>query len=48
MSGTTENSVGATAIRPFRIEVPEEELAELRRRIAAKSTCGRRTRTRCR
>jgi pimeloyl-ACP methyl ester carboxylesterase len=25
----------ATAIRPFRIEVPEEELAELRRRIAA-------------
>jgi len=35
MSGTTENSVGATAIRPFRIEVPEEELAELRRRIAA-------------
>jgi pimeloyl-ACP methyl ester carboxylesterase len=35
MSGTTENSVGATAIRPFRIEVPEEELAELRRRIEA-------------
>jgi pimeloyl-ACP methyl ester carboxylesterase len=35
MSGTTENSAGATAIRPFRIEVPEEELAELRRRIAA-------------
>jgi pimeloyl-ACP methyl ester carboxylesterase len=25
----------ATAIRPFRIEVPEEQLAELRRRIAA-------------
>ena len=23
----------ATAIRPFRIEVPEEQLAELRRRI---------------
>ena len=25
----------ATAIRPFRIEVPDEQLAELRRRIAA-------------
>jgi pimeloyl-ACP methyl ester carboxylesterase len=35
MSVPTENSAGATAIRPFRIEVPEEELAELRRRIAA-------------
>jgi pimeloyl-ACP methyl ester carboxylesterase len=31
MSVTTE----ATAIRPFRIEVPEEQLAELRRRLAA-------------
>jgi pimeloyl-ACP methyl ester carboxylesterase len=31
MSGTPE----ATAIRPFRIEVPEEQLAELRRRLAA-------------
>ena len=31
MSGTSE----ATAIRPFRIEVPEEQLAELRRRLAA-------------
>jgi pimeloyl-ACP methyl ester carboxylesterase len=31
MSGTPE----ATAIRPFRIEVPEEQLAELRRRIEA-------------
>jgi pimeloyl-ACP methyl ester carboxylesterase len=31
MSVTAE----ATAIRPFRIEVPEEQLAELRRRIAA-------------
>jgi pimeloyl-ACP methyl ester carboxylesterase len=28
-------SVTATAIRPFRIEVPEEQLAELRRRLAA-------------
>jgi pimeloyl-ACP methyl ester carboxylesterase len=35
MSVPTENSAGATAIRPFRIEVPEEQLAELRRRIAA-------------
>ena len=25
----------ATAIRPFQVEIPEEELAELRRRIAA-------------
>src|SRR6185295_19505703 len=31
MSVTTD----ATAIRPFRIEVPEEQLAELRRRLAA-------------
>ena len=31
MSVTAE----ATAIRPFRIEVPEEQLAELRRRIEA-------------
>jgi pimeloyl-ACP methyl ester carboxylesterase len=31
MSATTE----ATAIRPFEIEVPEEQLVELRRRIAA-------------
>jgi pimeloyl-ACP methyl ester carboxylesterase len=31
MSATAE----ATAIRPFRIDVPEEQLAELRRRIAA-------------
>jgi pimeloyl-ACP methyl ester carboxylesterase len=35
MSNTTEQSSGDTAIRPFRIEFPEEELAELRRRIAA-------------
>jgi pimeloyl-ACP methyl ester carboxylesterase len=35
MSVPTENSAGATSIRPFRIEVPEEELAELRRRIEA-------------
>jgi pimeloyl-ACP methyl ester carboxylesterase len=35
MSVPTENLAGATEIRPFRIEVPEEELAELRRRVAA-------------
>src|SRR5215208_1759084 len=28
-------SVTATAIRPFRIGIPEEQLAELRRRLAA-------------
>jgi pimeloyl-ACP methyl ester carboxylesterase len=35
MSVTTENPATATAIRPFRAEVPEEELADLRRRLAA-------------
>ena len=34
MSATTEPS-GATAIRPFRVEVPEDALEDLRRRIAA-------------
>ena len=34
MSVTTEQS-GATAIRPFRVDVPEEALEDLRRRIAA-------------
>ena len=28
-------SVTATTVRPFRVEVPEEQLAELRRRLAA-------------
>ncbi len=32
MSTAVEN---ATEIRPFHVEIPEEELAELRRRIAA-------------
>ena len=32
---TTEQSSGAPAIRPFRVEFPEKELAELRRRITA-------------
>ena len=35
MSVTTENPAGTTAIRPFHVEVPEEELADLRRRITA-------------
>jgi hypothetical protein len=35
MSTTTEASARTAAVRPFRIEVPEADLAELRRRIAA-------------
>jgi Epoxide hydrolase N terminus len=35
MAVTTEKSVGATAIRPFTIEIPEAELEALRARIAA-------------
>ena len=35
MSNTAEGSPGAPAIRPFTVEIPEAELAELRRRIAA-------------
>jgi pimeloyl-ACP methyl ester carboxylesterase len=35
MSVTAEKSAHGTAIRPFTIEIPEEELAELRRRIEA-------------
>ena len=34
MSVTTEES-GATAIRPFRVDIPDEALEDLRRRIAA-------------
>ena len=34
MSATTEKS-GATAIRPFHVDVPDEALEDLRRRIAA-------------
>jgi pimeloyl-ACP methyl ester carboxylesterase len=34
MSVTTEKPA-ATAIRPFRVEIPDEELADLRRRLAA-------------
>jgi len=35
MSGTTEESAGAGAIRPFTIEIPEAEVEALRARIAA-------------
>src|SRR3954451_5304593 len=34
-SAVMSDTVEATAIRPFRIEVPEEQLGELRRRLAA-------------
>jgi epoxide hydrolase-like protein len=35
MAVTTANSGSATAIRPFTIDVPESELADLRARLAA-------------
>ena len=35
MSVMTAKPPAATAIRPFRIEIPEADLADLRRRIAA-------------
>jgi pimeloyl-ACP methyl ester carboxylesterase len=35
MSGTTEESAGPPAIRPFTIEIPEAEMEALRARIAA-------------
>lgn len=35
MAATTETSEGATAIRPFTIEIPESEVEDLRSRIAA-------------
>src|SRR5580692_9684460 len=35
MSVTTEMPAAATAIRPFYVDIPEEELADLRRRLAA-------------
>ena len=34
MSVTTENSAGASAIRPFTIKIPEAEIKALRARIA--------------
>jgi pimeloyl-ACP methyl ester carboxylesterase len=35
MSATTDRPAGATAIRPFRIDFPDEALDDLRRRISA-------------
>jgi pimeloyl-ACP methyl ester carboxylesterase len=35
MTGTTENSAGAAAIRPFTVEIPEAEIEALRARLAA-------------
>src|SRR5215813_1416977 len=35
MSGTTEESAGAAAIRPFTVEIPEAEIEALRARLAA-------------
>src|SRR3712207_2076626 len=35
MSDTTAGSVGATSVRPFQVDIPEEALDDLRRRIAA-------------
>jgi hypothetical protein len=35
MSATAETPAGATAIRPFRVDIPEEALDDLRSRIAA-------------
>jgi hypothetical protein len=35
MAGRTENSAGATAIRPFTVEIPEAEIEALRARLAA-------------
>jgi pimeloyl-ACP methyl ester carboxylesterase len=35
VSATTDRAAGATTIRPFQIDIPEEALEDLRRRIAA-------------
>jgi hypothetical protein len=35
MSVTTEQPAGATAIRPFHVDIPEAALDDLRRRVAA-------------
>jgi len=41
MSITTEQSAGATAIRPFHLEIPDEALEDLRRRLAATRVPGK-------
>jgi hypothetical protein len=35
MSVTSAQPAGATAVRPFHVDIPDEALEELRRRIAA-------------
>ena len=35
MAGTSEESAGATAIRPFTVAIPEAEIETLRARVAA-------------
>ena len=35
MSVTTEKPADATAIRPFQVDIPDEAIVDLRRRIAA-------------
>ena len=35
MAGTTGESAGATAIRPFRVEIPGAEIEALRARLSA-------------
>ena len=35
MSVTTEHSAATAAIRPFHVDVPQEDLDDLRRRISA-------------
>src|SRR5262245_21230609 len=35
MSATTEQPAGAPAIRPFQVDIPDEALDDLRRRVAA-------------
>jgi pimeloyl-ACP methyl ester carboxylesterase len=35
MSATTEKSTAATAIRPFHVDIPQQEIDDLRRRLAA-------------
>jgi hypothetical protein len=40
MSAASEKPAGATAVRPFRVEIPQAEVDELRRRIAATRSWG--------
>jgi hypothetical protein len=40
MPGTAEKTADATAIRPFEVEIPDEDLDDLRRSAGARSCCG--------